>query len=369
MKTATLTYHSANNNGAFLQAYALQKALTNYLHIQNAIIDFESDELVKHYSIIRKKISKSDMVYNFISLMHYSALKRRKHRFESLRKKHLCVTKHCTSIDDVTEIANQFNVVIVGSDQMWNPSIKDFSCAYFLPGVNAKKYTYSVSLGSRADSVSQALLNENVGRFDGISVREKSAKESLAKLTNAKINISLDPTLLLKKEDYNVLMQPKRLINREYIFFYSINYQPEVLNMVLQISHKLNLPVYVAGTGPHSIAAELKGLNVIWDAGPEEFLNLLNNSKLVVTNSFHGTVFSILLEKKFYCLFTERNGVKAKDERIDDLLALCGLADRIVTPSNLNEIDIQRKIKYTIVEQELNCARTESFNYLREITG
>lgn len=368
MKTATLTYHSANNNGAFLQAYALQKALIDYLHIHNEIIDFESDELVKHYSIIRKDISKSSIVYNLISLMHYPALKRRKRRFETLRKRELCVTRHCNSINAVTEIANQFDAVIVGSDQMWNPGIKDFSRAYFLPGVYSKKYTYSVSLGSKADGVSQALLIENADRFDGLSVREKSAMERLAGLTSNKIHICLDPTLLLKKEDYSALMESKRLIKCDYIFFYSINYQPEVLEMVKRISQVLNLPVYAAGTGPHSFIAELKGIHVVWDAGPEEFLNLLYYSNLVVTNSFHGTVFSIIFEKNFYCLFPEQNGVKAKDERLDDLLALCGLNNRCVTLSTLVEMESGERIDYTKVKQQLDYARVESLNYLREIT-
>ena len=367
MRIATLTYHSANNNGAFLQAFALQRALIDDLCVQNEIIDYESEELVRHYSIFRKGWSKSNLLYNIISLIHYPALKRRKLKFESLRKKNLRVTKHCISIDDVTTISNQFDAVIVGSDQMWNSGIKDFSRAYFLPGVHSKKYTYSVSLGSRADGVSQSLLNDNVRKFDGISVREKSAKNRLAELTNSKIHISLDPTLLLEKNDYDVLMRPKRMINQEYIFFYSINYQTEVVDMVLKISNELNLPVYAAGTGPHSFVAEMKGIKVVWDAGPEEFLNMLNNSKLVVTNSFHGTVFSIIFEKEFYCLFPEQKGLKAKDERIDDLLSLCGLDERIVIPSTVNEAKTSRKIDYSAVKQKLIHAREDSFNYLREI--
>ena len=127
MKTATITFHAPNNNGSFLQAYALQKYLTTHFdNIENDIIDFQPEAQQQQYAVFRKIHSKKDILRNLISVQHYKAISKRSASFSEMRKKHLKMTQRCTSTEEVLEIAGKYDLVIAGSDQIWNTTARDF---------------------------------------------------------------------------------------------------------------------------------------------------------------------------------------------------------------------------------------------------
>lgn len=239
MKTATITFHAPNNNGSFLQAYALQKYLTTHFdNIENDIIDFQSEAQQQQYAVFRKIHSKKDILRNLISVQHYKAISKRSASFSEMRKKHLKMTKRCTSTEEVLEIAEKYDLVIAGSDQIWNTTARDFSEAFFLPGI-PKKATYAVSCGSHLNEVDCDRICSAMETFENVSVREIDTREFLEKHTKRSIETVLDPTFLLTKEDYSGLYDKERILKEKYIFLYTINYDEDALKQTVRVAERL----------------------------------------------------------------------------------------------------------------------------------
>lgn len=343
MKTATITFHAPNNNGSFLQAYALQKVLVDEFGVENKIIDYQSDIQIKQYSVFRPVKGVRDIVKNTISLFHFNAISKRNKNFEDMRREYLKMTERCSSVEAVTDIANRYDLVLVGSDQIWNTTAPDFSLAYLLPNVSTKKVAFSVSLGTNAKETEIGMFKEYFRSFYALSIREESAKTRFEKETGCCVKVTIDPTLLLDADDYRHLISEERLIKNEYVFFYSINYDSEAMKVAKNMANKLGLRLVTVFTSFHTITSKKYGMRIQYSAGPRDFLNLMNNAKLVITNSFHGTAFSIILNKPFYYVARTINGQLQRDDRIDSLIDKLNLQQCRVginmMPSELPAID------------------------------
>lgn len=155
-------------------------------------------------------------------------------------------------------------------------------------------------------------------------------------LTGQDVPILIDPTLLLEAGDWDELVGD-RLIDKDYLFFYTLFASKEMIDMVKVVSKKLNLPVVISNiSNQYEI---FSGFEKIRDAGPRDFLSLIKYAKFVCVTSFHGTVFSLLFNKPFYAL----NGLN--DNRINTLLKTTGLTNRAV-----NIEDISKKIDFAYDE-------------------
>ena len=113
--------------------------------MENEIIDFYSEKQMRQYSVFRKPKSGGDIGRNLISLVHYKGLKSRHERFDKMRKKHLALSRRCTAEKEVYEVANAYDTLICGSDQIWNTEARDYSDAYFMAGVEKKKISYGIA--------------------------------------------------------------------------------------------------------------------------------------------------------------------------------------------------------------------------------
>lgn len=320
MKTGTLTFHAPNNNGSFLQAYALQQVLLREYGLQNEIIDFVSEQQARQYSVFRTPKSVGDLGRNAISLLHHKDLVKRANRFESMRKKHLGMTNRVTTEQEVLELAETYDLMICGSDQIWNTTARDFSPAYFLDGAATKKISYAVSSGSHLPNGHDEQFS-GAKEFSAVSVREPELKEYLAQHGYAEAEVVCDPTLLLEQVDYYPLYNRFPLIHGKYILLYTINYDDEALRLTMELSKRLNLPVYAPFTGYSAVKCARYGIKVLYGIAPDGFLNLMHHAAYVVSNSFHGVAFSIIFEKHFYRPGRiDNNGCFIRDDRIDNLL-------------------------------------------------
>lgn len=366
MKTGTITFHAPNNNGSFLQAYALQTVLKNQLGgVENEIIDFYSEKQMRQYSVFRKPKSGGDIGRNLISLVHYQGLKSRHERFDQMRKKHLALSRRCAVEKEVYEVANAYDTLICGSDQIWNTEARDYSDAYFMTGVEKKKISYAASFGSHIESINKDKVQKNISGFAHISVREKAGKEFLKNLLPDKnVELVCDPTLLLPKTEYSKLMG-KENVKEPYIFLYTINYSDEILQAAQKLSQETQIPVYAPFTGYSCIKCRKYGIKVLYDVGPAEFLWLIENATYTCSNSFHGIAFSIIFEKQF-CrpTFVNEDGTLAMDDRIDNLLSQLGLNERTVKYSDVTSKLLQRVIDYTLVREKLDKIRENGIRYL-----
>lgn len=365
MKTATVTFHAADNCGAFLQAYALQQVLKKELHVENSIIDFRSPELTKMYSVIRPVNSPRELVHDLISLMHYRKHTLRHKRYEEIRRNHLDLTDGCSTEEEAVRCAEKFDLLIAGSDQIWNSNLLDFSPVYFLRNMTAKKVAYSASMGSRPNADSVKEYWNDIKDFSHISVREGSAQRVVQELLGEEVEITLDPTQLLPEEAYRDLYSTTPLIKGKYVFFYSILTGKETIEITKRIAAYYKLPVVTVFTNSRAIICELNGIRVCYDAGPGEFLNLMKHAEVVATNSFHGMIFSVIFHKNFYFVCNRKHDVGSGDARIDDFLLPLGIDNRFVYADT--DLDaVSAPICWERVDQNLEKKRRASIDYLKK---
>ncbi|MGN1167493.1 MAG: polysaccharide pyruvyl transferase family protein [Lachnospiraceae bacterium] len=367
MKTGTITFHAPNNNGSFLQAYALQNTLINQCHVQNEIIDFYSERQERQYSVFRKPHSVGDVGRNLISLAHYTCLNRRHQRFEQMRREHLILSKRCTTEKEVYDLIKPYDVIICGSDQIWNTEARDYSDVYFMTG-DKRRISYAASFGSHIENVDLEKVKKNIQGFSNISVRETAGKLLLNRiLPDENVKTVCDPTLLLNIKEYESLIRTEEGVKEPYIFLYTINYSKEVLAVAQRLSQELGIPVYAAFTGYSCVKCNKFGIKVLYDVGPAQFLWLVKHAAYICSNSFHGIAFSIIFGKQF-CRPTkiDKNGYSCVDDRIEGLLGQIELNDRTVSVKDDCVRTIQRPIDYNMVNEKLDEIREKGIGYLKK---
>lgn len=359
MKVGILTLHFANNYGAVIQVYCLQKILER-IGVQVNVIDYsnkyqiDADSLYPVYSGLKRLIKR------LLMLSYHSERKIRIERFDIFRKEKLALSSKCKDELDVKKVVEQLDSVIVGSDQVWNPNKgKEVSDIYFLDGISGiKKIAYAASVGN-------ATINElekfrrAIEKFDSISVRENRGKDCIQKLINDNIDLVLDPTLVIDTSQLIEAEKPYKLPFENYLFYYSSDgYDKKDRNVDLlnEVSKTTGLPVVVVC--PEWPKKEF--FNVM-DAGPEEFLWLIHNASLVCTNSFHGTALSINYKKNFIVL----EKYDGKDDRKVSVLKELGLSNRITDNIEFVTKIANETIDYYKVEQELAKNKTLSIDYLK----
>ncbi|MGG5328993.1 polysaccharide pyruvyl transferase family protein [Enterococcus sp. AZ163] len=365
MRTATITLHSAHNNGSFLQAFALQKSIIG-MGVENQIINYVPPAQYSLYqNIILKEVTPKGIIKGMLNISQYNKLKERKNRFNRVQEC-LEVTDKFEDESEFDKFANKYDCLIAGSDQIWNSaSMPDFTSLYFLP-VNKYKVAYAPSFGKSLEKQFSEKNVTMISAFDRLSVREQSAQKELQKRIPSKdINVVLDPTFLLNKEEYESLVNgAKCKYEGKYIFFYCIKASNDVLKSVKEIGEKLKLPIITIFTGVNTYKCQVFGQKVDFAAGPEEFLSYIKNAQYVISNSFHGIVFSIIYNKIFYRIADDDNGKIKIDERLDSILNFLNLNQQnLIAGENpiLNE-----EIDYTLVSKNLNTLIHQSSGWLKE---
>lgn len=346
-KVGIVTFYDAKNYGAFLQCFATQKALSK--KFDASIINYSNKEIRKSYSIIKPNNIKKTIK----SLLFLRKNLKRNRNFKDAIKNHLILTS----------LSDNYDVVIAGSDQIWNIELTGgydevFSLELF---ENAKKISYASSIGKESlITGNKEIYTKILSGLDNISVREESTKELLSELTNKNIKVNLDPTLLLTKEEWEKYTL-KNTINSKYIFSYFVAVTQDNYDALKYFSDKLNMPVLSYSENPK----EKNILKNCYSDGPFEFITNIKNANYIFTSSFHGVVFSILFNKQFICMIP-----KEKANRIINLLDKLNLSDRIIKNiDDLEKFDYNKKIDYSQVNKSLNKLREESIEWINEAIG
>lgn len=369
-KIGILTFHKSLNYGSVLQAFALVQNLKN-MGFNTEIIDYTQRNYGVNYSLMKAPFSLEAIKYDVIHFVFFPVLIKREKAFSQFRKKYLCLSKKNYQYGDNLEILSEmYDVLLCGSDQIWNPNARDFDPNFFLPfAKNTLKISYAVSIngGELNRTNIHEQIRENLMNFNFLSVRENSGKESLDTFLSRKkpISVVLDPTLLHQQTVYNSISSP-RLIAEPYIFFYSINFADDAIGAAEILSERTGLPVYTlfAGRGNRAML-KMRGKIRFWvkSVGPEDFISLLKFANYVVTDSFHGTAFSIIYEKKFFSIAsTDDKKEPIRDERICNILELFNISDRFVTKDQLYDFPVNLEINYAEVNRrrknQINLAST-----------
>lgn len=374
VSTATITFHAPINYGAALQAFALQRAIQQELHYNNVIINYQSEMQKKEYSIFKQIESFRFFVRDVLSVAYYSKLKKKKQNFERFIEDKLTTTRELTSIEEVQQVAKQYDVLICGSDQIWNTNLPDYSDAYYLPSL-LNKISYGPSLGKKISDKTIEKLKEYVNEFQYLSFREKASVELVKEKYNRDSAQVVDPVFLLTANDWDKQTdeEGEEIIKKHekgYIFLYSIFYSDGLLEAVSNLSKEMNLPVITA-FGSHNITKGIRtqqhGIKVDYCADPIRFIRYIKGSQMVVTDSFHGTAFSVLFHKDFLTFQTLRDGKPIRDERIANLLETVGISGNTLSnEKGIIQYSEDRQYDWDRVDVVTDILRRESLQWLKK---
>ncbi len=356
MKVGIVTFQHANNYGALLQSYALQKAVKKYGN-ECDVIAYASEYIEKPYHLLQLK--RKGIVAYIIGTLGYLCYLPRKKACSRFRK----LIDYSERVDEnsVKNIENNYDIFICGSDQVWNYKLTGGDMNFMLNFVSdaKKKNSYAASIGiSEIEPFMQEAYKENLKSFHHISVREKRAQEILQELGDIESTVVVDPTLLLNAKEWESLIE-KGDTKEEYIVVYQLGISKRLTSYVQALSKEKKVKVkYI----PFPLGGYVKSKAML-KAGPYEWLKLFKEAKYVVTDSFHGVVFSLIFHKQFVVEVNERN--KNVGGRIYELLSKVGLGHRII---NVNaDVDIDEKMDFETADSVIEEQRKLSYLFLEKI--
>lgn len=370
MKIGIMTFQASHNCGSMLQAYALQHTLSDKYGADVEIIDFANAGSRNMYSMIDLGLSKGAIINNINNIRYYKLFKKYHAEYEEFKKNHLVTSKNSyKSTKELIGIEKNYDMLISGGDQVWNVRCQDADEAYYLSfAKNVRKVAYSPSLGGT--NINKA--NVDLGKyrqllldFECVSVREPNGQKWLRELTGREFPIIADPVFLLSHKEWLEQFELPG-IEGKYIFNYAFFHNRNDANEAMRrISEETGMPVYVMDTKSWSLYHLDKfGIHAYSHTGPLAFLTLMQNAELVLTQSFHGTVFAAMFHKTFWSYRYSNSKKKSDDDRATAILDQLGLRDRYVVIEDLPDMDYMAKIDYTNTDAKIEKLREDAFAYI-----
>lgn len=362
-KIGLLTMHRVVNFGSILQAYATQVVIEK-LGYDCEIINYQYPNKIHSMDYTSPLLN----VVQFLMEIRFGFPERKKRRkFRLFREKYLHQSEYFKTRDDLLERIPEYDTYIVGSDQTWNIRHIGFDDIFLLSFVPADKRRISyASSAARKElpSLYVDFFKQYLSVFNAISVRERHTQELIKSLLGKDVSITLDPTLLLDANEWQLLAKKSKLkVKTPFILVYILKYSflpyPTATKVIKDVYDKYHLPIVALRYS----ARENMGIEDVIDlhesVGPEDFLWLFMNASFVITTSFHGTAFSLNFRKPFYAIYNS----SIEDDRIYSLLHLlgaesCGI-DVCKDYQNVETID------YDKVSEVLNSERNKSILFLR----
>lgn len=366
-----VSYHREPNYGTMLQAYALAKAIDK-LGVKCEYIQYRGVSkkpwlkyylhitLAKVYHFIRPPKEE----FGYFQTTEFSSIYK---RFKDFHRYFIPCSSIEYCIDTIKQANERYDCFIVGSDQTWSRYMNRLpSSINFLPFVEekSKKKSYAPSIGSTHidDKEFLSRLIKELSGFESLSCREKENCEYLTFLLGREVKYVIDPTLLLCPSDWDTIsIFPE--MKGGYILAYILGVKKCVSDYAERLGKEKGLPVYYILTRPEYLSKE----HVLDSVGPQEFIGYIKSASYIVTDSFHGSIFSINYGRNFYS-FAKRT-VALGDLTYDN--------DRII--SFLNELQLTNRFKkdddysfepdidYNPVNEKLEVLRESSWGYLKKI--
>ncbi len=365
MKIGILTlYYKNYNYGGMLQAYALEKCIET-MGVECEQISFDR----KVSMLVNKKTQKYEYPNRIVWAV--AALKKwvkdavvQKGFGDKIEKAipyfdvFMNQIPHSRVYDSETvkECISDYSRIIVGSDQVWNPLFAGKE--YLLQFFNGKKASYAASIGDYT-KINREEMGKALESFDHISVRELTDESFLKSFIRKDVNCVLDPTLLLSANEWRkVEKEPIAKIEKPYIFVYLIGAEEDNKNIVKGIRNSgynlVCIPRHFEDTKSTNMS--------VYDAGPAEFLHLIDHAEYVITDSFHASVFSIIFNKGFSVLRR-----KTMNQRLEDLFARLSVENVWAKDEKDILSAINNGREYERVNKALEMGREISRRYLEQI--
>lgn len=366
MNTKTITSHDVYNYGASLQAFSLQQFLIEN-QIYNEIIDYKPIYSRARYNFwyVSPKYKYSSIKLLWFPICLLLAPKRfktyrRKKNFDKFTKEYLRLTsKRYYDYESLKADNLKADAFIVGSDQVWNSDhFNGRDPANYLSFVRkgVRKISYAASFGmDHINAGYEDLVKNNLSTFDYITVRESHALTILSNMGLIGKQV-VDPTLLHDKEWWNKYC--KEAPSEKYILVYDFGNSSVIRDVAKKIADKKGLKIYSINDFTIHRYADVN----INDAGPFEFISLIKGAKYFISNSFHGTIFSLIFEIPFYVVKRTQGNVNS---RMESLLHMFGLSNRII--EKVEEIDNIKEIDFESVRDLIKKESAYSSNILKSM--
>lgn len=379
---AVVTYK--DNFGSALQTYATQYVL-NALGYETGIFDINGI----HSAINRRKIKyylsrifqKDERKYLFDNLLsrgrkrtnvsndkYAEHMRIRHHMYQAFNKKWLTFLPKVTGWNALSQQSAICDHVVVGSDQLWRPSniAGGYFTLEFVPD-NVDKIALSTSFGvSELPKSLHKHARSYLNRINSISVREDSGKKIVKALTDRDILVTCDPTMLLDADQWKEIQEEKKFIDEDYILVYFMGENPQHRDFVKKLKAETGYKIVGLMHGATYVAAD-EGIADFepYDVGPGEFINLIRNAKYMCTDSFHGTVFSILNSTPFFTFRRyEDSSEFSTNDRLYTLLKWTGLSERMIFGNEDIEKCLGLIVDWDSVLKKVAVRRTEAMEYL-----
>ncbi|WP_294111991.1 polysaccharide pyruvyl transferase family protein [uncultured Fibrobacter sp.] len=353
------------NYGTRLQSYALCKAIEKICpkDLSFEVIDMEGIWETKF--INRKKLFfKSFFCYGFRGFAyianlirwkvqnrklnkdsHQDAWNKRGRLFDTLVSKIPYSSKKYSCAELRTGALDSYDEILVGSDQVWNGVKVRCQDIYMLDCFKKKGYTYAASFGiTHIPKEMEDDYRHRIDNFKTLLVREEEGIKLCETLGRNDAKCVLDPTLLLKGEEYNALVENEALVTGDYVLVYSLNYSYKIYSQAYKLAKRNNCKMVVLKRSfcPPDIS-KFPGAEELFIVSPEGFLWLIKNAKCVVTNSYHALLFSINFNKNFYLYL---DNCDEENSRLLTLVRQCNLNNRVFwetgnLPSTIGDIDFE----------------------------
>ena len=349
-----ITFHNSRNYGAVLQAYALQKKLSEYFGVAE-VIDYRNAEIERSLRLRPGKVQSFSAFFRYVLAFIFRMHK--KAAFDQFLHKYVRKSQKAGRVD-LKQLSDVYDIYICGSDQVWNTELTGGDESYFLDfaGDDKCKAAYAASFGDTQIEIS-ADMQKWLQKFGLITLREEGRCQELEALLHRPVKVCCDPTILLTGNMWRKIASG-RLCRKPYVFLMMIEESGKVQEYAQKLAKEKNL----------ILVSNKNCMRFFLHLTPADFLSWVCHAEYVVINSFHGTVFSLIFEKQFVsCRYSDQGNLKT---RIAELLDKAGLGHRVTDNAGL---DVDENVPWENVRDTLGQMRQYSwdifFSWLSGLAG
>ena len=380
IKVGVITIYKNYNYGAVLQAFALQTVIKklgydcediSYYRVINGQI-IRKKPFWKHVlrSMVKAIILEPSNLHRISEMVQaFKSVKRRNELFDKFIRENISESENTyfghTHLEELNE---KYDIFISGSDNIWNKNLLD--SAFFLDFVKEKipKISYAAGMSyDTADDEIKRIITPLLLRYKAISIREPSGRQFTETIIGKKVFEALDPTLLLDKKQWETYEQEVVIPQKGYILCFLIEPNMFSIEQVKTLRKMSSIPILMLPFLHQQYCYEEIEYadQLLYDIGPQELLFLIRNATYICTDSYHGTVFSLIFEKKFFCFrrFTDEKR-KSLNLRMDYLLQKLGCENRIIETSGSIADVVYKEISYKDVKKNLQFWINNSLEFL-----
>lgn len=381
-KVGIVSCYFKHNYGSMLQAYATQQVLDN-IGIENETINIDENvdfangkkkyymTQITNFTFIKSKLG-------MIKLKFDKKLKKDLGKNISIRDKKykefeqkFRLTSPYKTYAELTEKCKDYSSVLVGSDQLWLPVnvVADYYTLNWVPDdVNKISLATSFGVSTVPDKYKES-YKKFLNRIDNLSVRESAGVKLVSELSDKEATLVCDPTLLLTKQEWMEIQQEERIIKDKYILCYFLGNNIEHRKFAERLKEKTGYKIVSLNHADEYVKySDIFADETPYDIGPAEWINLIRNAEYVCTDSFHGTVFSLINNTKFFTFerYSNKNSKVSTNSRIYSLLEIVNLKERILSGTENVDDVLKYNIDFDKVNTKLADFRNESKAFLEK---